>query len=93
VIVETEVVSDSYLAGRLVSEVAWPQEAVLVAIERDGSLIVPRGDFRLRAADLLSVFATPAARTQVEDLLAAPGLGPTPGTGDGQIRAVWVSDR
>jgi CBS domain-containing protein len=93
VIVETEVAPGSHLAGRLVSDVAWPQEAVLVAIERDGALLVPRGDFRLLAGDHVSIFATPAARPQVDDLLDAPGLGPASRSGDGQIRAVAASDQ
>jgi CIC family chloride channel protein len=71
-ILETQIAADSQLAGRLVSEVAWPPEAVLVAVERDGALIVPRGDLRLLAMDHVSVFATPAARPRVDDLLGAP---------------------
>jgi len=93
IIVEAEVAAGSLLAGRLVSDVAWPQEAVLVAIERDGALLVPRGEFRLLIGDHVSIFATPAARAQIDDLLDAPGLGPPPGSGDGQIRAVAVSDQ
>ena len=49
VIIETQIAGGSPLAGRLVSEVTWPREAVLVAIERDGALLVPRGDLRLLA--------------------------------------------
>ena len=67
----------SALAGRHVSEIAWPREAVLVAIERDGALLVPRGDFVLRSGDLASIFAAPAARPAVESLLAE--LAPEPG--------------
>jgi Trk K+ transport system NAD-binding subunit len=61
VIIETQIAGGSPLAGRLVSEVAWPREAVLVAIERDGALLMPRGDFRLQPGDNLSIFATPAS--------------------------------
>ena len=92
IIVETELAPGSDLAGRLVSDVAWPREAVLVAIEREGTLIVPRGDFRLLGGDHVSIFATPAARPEVEDLLDSPDLGPTPGSGHGPIEAVGVSD-
>jgi len=72
VIIETEIAGGSALAGRRVSEVAWPRESVLVSIERDGALLVPRGDLQLQHGDHLSIFATPAAGPQVDDLLDIP---------------------
>jgi len=72
VIIETEIAGGSALAGRRVSEVAWPREAVLVAIERDGVLLVPRGDLQLLLGDHLSIFATPAAGPHVDNLLDTP---------------------
>ena len=70
VIVEAEIPAGSYLAGRLVSEVPWPREAVLVAIERHDGLVVPRGDLRLAAGDRISIFAAPAASKEVEALVS-----------------------
>ena len=70
----------------------WPREAVLVAIERDGALIVPRGDLRLLAGDHVSIFATPAARAQVDDLLDAHEDGSTPEFGEVLVTAVETSD-
>jgi H+/Cl- antiporter ClcA len=75
VIIETEITDGSALATRLVSEVAWPREAVLVAIERDGALLVPRGDLRLLSGDHVSIFATRAARPLVDELLDGSGAG------------------
>ena len=72
VIIETQIATGSALAGRLVSEVEWPREAVLVAIERKETLMVPRGDLRLLPGDHLSIFATPMAQPRVEDLLDTP---------------------
>lgn len=92
VIIETQLAGGSPLAGRLVSEVTWPREAVLVAIERDGALVVPRGDLRLLAGDHVSIFATPAARAQVDDLLDSPGTGSTPEPGEVLVTAVEASD-
>ena len=69
VIVEGEIMPGSALAGRRVSEVPWPDEAVLVAIERTDGLLVPRGDFQLAPGDRVSIFATPAASKSVEALL------------------------
>jgi hypothetical protein len=59
---------------------------VLVAIERDGALLVPRGDLELIAGDLASIFAAPSARAAVEELLDAPAAradvgAPTPRPG------------
>jgi CBS domain-containing protein len=71
VIIETEIAPGSALAGRRVSEVAWPREAVLVAVERAGVLHVPRGELELMAGDLASIFAAPSARPAVEELLDA----------------------
>ena len=88
VIIETQVAGGSPLAGRLVSEITWPREAVLVAIERDGALLVPRGDLRLLAGDHISIFATPAARPLVDDLLDAPGTGSDHGLADAPATAV-----
>ena len=92
VIIETQIAGGSPLAGRLVSEVTWPREAVLVAIERDGALVVPGGDLRLLAGDNVSIFATPAARTQVDDLLDAHEDGSTPEFGEVLVTAVETSD-
>jgi CIC family chloride channel protein len=92
VIIETQIAGGSPLAGRLVSEVTWPREAVLVAIERDGALVVPRGDFRLLAGDHISIFATPAARAQVDDLLDAHEDGSTPEPGEVLVTAVEAPD-
>lgn len=78
VIIETEIASGSALAGRHVSEIAWPREAVLVAIERAGVLHVPRGDLELKAGDLASIFAAPSARPAVEELLDATAAEPLP---------------
>jgi H+/Cl- antiporter ClcA len=69
VIIETELMPGSPLAAHRVADIPWPREAVLVAIERDGALLVPRGDLRLTPGDHVSIFATPDAQPAVEALL------------------------
>jgi CBS domain-containing protein len=71
VIIEAEIPEGSYLDGRLVSEVPWPRDAVLVAIERHDGLVVPRGDLRLAEGDRISIFAAPTARDEVEALVTS----------------------
>ena len=43
IIIEAEIAEDSYLAGRLVADVPWPRDAVLVAIERTRWTCRPSG--------------------------------------------------
>ncbi len=82
IIVEADLVTGSALCGRTVAEIAWPKDTVLVSIEREGGTVVPKGSLRLQDADRLSVFAAPAARADLElllaetvDLTAVPPLG------------------
>ena len=70
VILEVDLDPTSTLVGRRVSEIPWPRDVVLVAIERGHQLVVPRGDLRLRSEDHLSIFSAPDARARLEDLLA-----------------------
>ena len=70
-IIESEIAEDSSLAGHLVAEVPWPRDAVLVAIERNDGLVVPRGDLRLAAGDRVSIFAAPSAAREVEALVSS----------------------
>ncbi len=42
-------------SGRRVPEVRWPESSLLLAIRRDGEVIVPGGDTELRTADRLTV--------------------------------------
>jgi chloride channel protein, CIC family len=92
VIIETQVAGGSPLAGQLVSEVTWPREAVLVAIERDGRLLVPRGDLRLLGGDHVSIFATPAAQGEVDNLLDAHDHGSPPEPDVVLVTVVEASD-
>ena len=78
VIVEGVIQPDTYLAARDVAAVAWPRDAVLVAVERKDGLVVPRGDLRLEPGDRLSVFATPAASAAVEVLMRWRAGEPAP---------------
>ena len=69
VILEADVQPGSAIAGKSVSEVTWPPETVLVAVERAGGLLVPRGDLVLRPTDHLSVFGTRNSTMELRRLL------------------------
>jgi H+/Cl- antiporter ClcA len=64
------------LVGSSVAAAEWPRDVVLVSIERNGALIVPRGDVVLRAGDQVSLFAAPSSEAAARRLLgddADPG--------------------
>jgi CBS domain-containing protein len=69
VIIEARIARSSALAGRSVSEIPWPRNAVLVAVERDEVLVVPRGDLQLELGDYVSIFSAPESRAEVERLV------------------------
>jgi Trk K+ transport system NAD-binding subunit len=56
----------SAVANRTVAEIAWPQDAVLVSIQRSTAVLVPHGDTQLRVGDILTAFGSGESRGQVE---------------------------
>ncbi|GAB1433364.1 ClC family H(+)/Cl(-) exchange transporter [Spirochaetota bacterium] len=50
---ETVVHFGAYAAGRLVSELALPQDCLLIAVRREGKDIIPKGNTMLKANDSL----------------------------------------
>jgi len=66
-LVELTLSADAPIVGKLVGSVPWPTDAALVAILRDGRVIVPSPDAALEGGDELLLVAT----TEVEDALDA----------------------
>jgi chloride channel protein, CIC family len=79
VIVETEISIGSPLAGRKVAKVPWPRDVVLVAVERNDGVLVPRGDLEIMPGDRLSIFADPKARPALATLLHGEVEDSSPG--------------
>jgi Trk K+ transport system NAD-binding subunit len=77
VLIEAQVGASSVVVGQTVASTPWPRETVLVSVERDEQLIVPRGDLTMLVGDRLTVFSTPTARPSLEALLAT-GSGDLP---------------
>jgi trk system potassium uptake protein TrkA len=50
-LIETKIAPDSIAVGKMVAEIKWPAQAVLVAILRKGEMLLPHGDLRLQAVD------------------------------------------
>ena len=63
---------DSPAAGKTVAELGLPRAAVLVSIRRGDETLIPRGDTRLRAGDVVTMLCEQAYVEEVSNLLSAP---------------------
>ncbi|MCA1823162.1 MAG: TrkA family potassium uptake protein [Mycobacteriales bacterium] len=61
--------------GRTVGEVEWPPDTALVAILREGHVLMPLPDMPLEAGDELLVVATADRDEELDALLSNPGPG------------------
>ena len=68
-LVEVTLASDSPALNMAIRELAIPREATVVAIIREGRLVVPHGDTVLSAGDEVMCLVTPEASDQVQSLL------------------------
>ncbi|HEV2891854.1 MAG TPA: TrkA family potassium uptake protein [Frankiaceae bacterium] len=67
--------TDSPVLGKTVGEVEWPQDAALVAILREGNVLLPSPQMPLEAGDELLVVATSDRDAELDALLSKPGPG------------------
>lgn len=65
---EFEISDASPLVGKAVREVELPEDCLLVAIRREGKLIVPHGPTALAAGDRVTVFGTRPGLTELRSL-------------------------
>jgi trk system potassium uptake protein len=70
-LVELTMPADAPLAGKRVGSVEWPSDAALVAILRDGRVIVPHPDDPLEVGDELFFVTTEDVENQLERLFSA----------------------
>ncbi len=69
-LVELTLAADAPLVGQLVGAVPWPTDAVLVAILREGRVLVPSPDGSLEAGDELLLVATSEVEEELDALLS-----------------------
>ena len=62
---DMEIREHSGLANRDVAHIPWPEDVVLVSVQRGTSVLVPHGDTMLRIGDQLTVFGTPEACDEI----------------------------
>ena len=69
VLSEFVIMGGSVLEGRTVMEIHWPKNCLLVALERDGAELIPRGKTRLMAGDRLTVMTDERDAGYIHDKL------------------------
>ncbi|CAN5239507.1 TrkA family potassium uptake protein [soil metagenome] len=77
-LVELTLAADAPLVGKLVGSIPWPTDAALVAILREGRVIVPTPDAALEGGDELLLVASAEVETELNSLLG--GHAPRPRT-------------
>jgi trk system potassium uptake protein len=70
-LVELTLPDDAPLVGQLVGSVAWPQDTALVAILREGRVLVPSQDDTLEGGDELMFVANQDVEDELGELLSA----------------------
>ncbi len=70
-LVELTLPEDAPLAGQLVGSVAWPHDTALVAVLREGRVLVPGADDTLEAGDELLFVASQDVEDELGELLSA----------------------
>ena len=72
---ELKLASDSPILGKTVGEVEWPPDSALVAILREGNVLMPAPQMPLEVGDELFVVATSDRDAELDALLSKPGPG------------------
>jgi len=68
-LVELRLPETSPCQGKVIRDLNFPGDTVIVSIIRAGNLIIPRGDTRLEAGDDILAVSTVAAEKSLKDLL------------------------
>ena len=69
VLSEFVIMSGSVLEGKKVSDITWPKNCLLAAVEREGKELIPRGRTILMAGDRLTVITDAGDAGYVHDKL------------------------
>jgi trk system potassium uptake protein TrkA len=72
---ELRLAPDSPILGKTIGEVDWPSDSALVAVLREGHVLVPSPQMPLEAGDELLVVATADRDDELDALLSNPGPG------------------
>ncbi len=75
-LVELTLADDAPLVGKLIGAVPWPDDSALVAVLREGRVVLPTPDAALEAGDELLLVATSEVEGELDQLLS--GHAPRP---------------
>ncbi|GBD84176.1 H(+)/Cl(-) exchange transporter ClcA [bacterium BMS3Abin02] len=67
------------LSGQLLKDVSWPDDCTIVSVRRRTTVYVPRGDTRLEAGDVITVFGTNTARDELVARMGHTGVAGSAG--------------
>jgi trk system potassium uptake protein TrkA len=73
-LVEVTVDEGAPIAGRPLYEMRLPQDSAIVAILREGHVVIPQPETQIAVGDEILAIATP----EVEEILRQSLVGPTP---------------
>lgn len=68
-VIEAEVLSTSPMAGQLLRDIAFPEGALVGAVQKNGEVLRPVGSLRIEAGDIVDIFAMAGDVPEVERLL------------------------
>ncbi len=74
-LVELTLAADAAIVGETVGSISWPQDAALVAVLRDGRVLVPTPDHALEGGDELLLVATVEVEGELDALLGRSAGG------------------
>jgi trk system potassium uptake protein TrkA len=74
-LVEVTLAEDSPAAGSAIADMDVPRDATMVAVVREGHVIVPRGDTVVQAGDEVLVLVTPDSEDPIRNLLIGAKKG------------------
>jgi CIC family chloride channel protein len=66
---EATVREESPIVNTMVAEIVWPDDSVLVSIQRGSTVLVPHGKTPIRAGDVITAFGSPAANRGFSSLM------------------------
>ena len=69
-LVELTLADDAPLVGKLIGTVPWPTDSALVAVLREGRVVLPTPDAALEAGDELLLVATSEVESELDVLLS-----------------------
>lgn len=69
---EYRVAENAAVSQKQIREILWPPDCIVAAVERDGRLLIPRGDTVLYKDDILTIVSAAEAQDELANLISMP---------------------